>query len=148
MPPDPHVPFTFNDDGTFNLCDEGLYGIAGKLYATFDSFAIDVAPTPPTIAHKLVAPRMYAVDPFTGATTVLAKTDWNLSAIVEADGKIYAFKGVLDGFISISPTAGFPIAHSDLDTLNLRTGQTHKIVGLDPNVSVIFGAAPVRNPHY
>jgi hypothetical protein len=47
IPPDPHVPFTFNNDGTFNLCDEGLYGIGGKLYATFDSFAIDPVQTPP-----------------------------------------------------------------------------------------------------
>ena len=27
IPPDPHVPFTFNPDGTFNLCDETLYGV-------------------------------------------------------------------------------------------------------------------------
>src|SRR6266853_3386342 len=29
MPPDLNIPLTFNADGTFNLCDEGLYGIAG-----------------------------------------------------------------------------------------------------------------------
>lgn len=30
IPPDPNIPLTLNDDGTFNLCDEGLYGIAGN----------------------------------------------------------------------------------------------------------------------
>ena len=59
--PDPNTPFTFNDDGTFNLCDEGLYGFEGKLYATFDSYAIDPTKTPPTKtpptrAHEYMSP--------------------------------------------------------------------------------------------
>lgn len=87
MPPDPNIPLTFNSDGTFNLCDEGLYGIAETLYATFDSYAIDPTQTPPTIVHRYVSPHVYKVDPLTGATTVLAETDWQLSAIVEAGGK-------------------------------------------------------------
>jgi hypothetical protein len=33
MPPDSNIPFTSNDDGTFDLCDESLYGVGGKLYA-------------------------------------------------------------------------------------------------------------------
>jgi hypothetical protein len=52
MPPDSHIPFTFNDDGTFDLCDESLYGVGGQLYATFDSFAIDPTQTPPTRAYE------------------------------------------------------------------------------------------------
>ncbi len=141
MPPDPNIPLTFNNDGTFNLCDEGLYGIAGKLYATFDSYAIDPTQTPPTIAHEYVSPRVYEVDPFTGTTTVLADTDWQLSAIVEADGKVYAFKAVIDGF---DWSIDVPIAHAELDTLDLKTGKTHKIADLDPSLGPIFGAAPVH----
>jgi hypothetical protein len=38
LPPDPNIPFSTNPDGTVNLCDESLYGVHGKLYATFDSF--------------------------------------------------------------------------------------------------------------
>jgi hypothetical protein len=143
MPPDPHVPFTFNSDGTFNLCDEGLYGIAGKLYATFDSFAIDPTQNPPTRAHEDVSPRLYQIDPFTGATTVVAKkTDWQLSALVEVDGRVYAFRGVLDGF---DFTFAFPIAHAELDTLDFKTGKTNKVADIDPSLGPIFGAAPDRS---
>ena len=141
MPPDPNIPLTFNSDGTFNLCDEGLYGIAGKLYATFDSYAIDPAQTPPTIVHQYVSPRVYEVDPFTGATKVLAETDWQLSAIVEADGRVYAFKAVIDGFDS---SIGVPIAHAELVTLDLKTGKTNKIADIDPGLGPIFGATPIH----
>jgi hypothetical protein len=95
-----------------------------------------------------VSPRTYAVDPFTGQTTVLARTDWQLTAILEADGKVYAFKGALDGFIFLSPTSGFPIARPELDTLDLKTGKTKKLVDMDPNIGVVFGAVPVNNPHF
>ena len=142
LPPDPNIPFTFNDDGTFNLCDEGLYGIAGKLYATFDSYAIDPTQTPPTIVHKYVSPRVYEVDPFTGATTIIAKTDWQLSAIVEADGKVYAFKAVIDGF---DWSIDLPISHAELVTLDLNTGKTKKVADIDPSLGPIFGAVPVRS---
>jgi len=141
MPPDPNIPLTFNDDGTFNLCDEGLYGIGGKIYATFDSFAIDPTQTPPTIIHRYVSPRVYEVDPFTGATRILAETDWQLSAIVEVDGKIYAFKAVFDGF---DWSIGVPIGHAELDRLDLKTGKTKKITDIDPSLGPIFGAVPVR----
>jgi hypothetical protein len=141
MPPDPNIPLTFNNDGTFNLCDEGLYGIGGKLYATFDSYAIDPTQTPPNIAHRYVSPRVYKVDPFTGATKVLAETDWQLSAIVEADGKVYAFKAVIDGF---DWSIDVLIGHAELDTLDLNTGKTKKIADIDPSLGPIFGAAPVH----
>jgi hypothetical protein len=143
MPPDRKIPFTFNSDGTFNLCDEGLYGIAGKLFAVFDSFAIDPTQTPPTRAHEYVPPRVYEVDPFIGATRIVANTDWQLSAIVEVDGRAYAFRAVIDGF---DFNFNFPIGHAEVVTLNLKTGQTYRVATVDPNLGLgpIFGAAPVR----
>ena len=141
VPGDPNIPLTFNSDGTFNLCDEGLYGIAGKLYATFDSFAIDPRQTPPTRTHEYVSPRVYQIDPFTGATEVVANTDWALTAIVEVDGTIYAFRGVTDGF---DWDIGLPIGHAELVTLDLKTGKTNKIADLDKSLGAIFGAAPVH----
>jgi len=139
--PDPNIPLTFNNDGTFNLCDEGLYGFDEELYATFDSFAIDPNQTPPTRAHEYMSPYVWQIDPRTGAATFVAKTNWQLSAIFEADGKFYAFRAVFDGF---DFTFNFPLGHAELVTLNLRTGKTAKIADISPSLGPIFGAAPVR----
>lgn len=139
--PDPNIPFTFNSDGTFNLCDEGLYGFDGKLYATFDSFAIDPTQTPPTRAHEYMSPYVWQIDPRSGAATFVANTDWQLSAIVAVNGKFYAFEAISDAF---DFGHGVPIAHAELVTLDLRTGKTGKVADIDPNPGPIFGAAPVR----
>jgi hypothetical protein len=85
---------------------------------------------------------VYEVDPFTGATTVIANTDWQLSAIVEADGKVYAFKAVIDGF---DWSIDVPIAHAELVTLDVKTGKTKKVADIDPSLGPIFGATPVRS---
>jgi hypothetical protein len=138
--PDPNIPLTFNRDGTFNLCDEGLYGFGGELYATFDSYAIH--PKARTIARQYLAPYLWRIDPLTGAATFIANTDLQLSAIVEADGKLYAFKAVLDGF---DFHLHLPIGHAQLVTLDVKTGKTSKIADLDSSVGPVFGAAPVPN---
>jgi len=132
---------TFNDDGTFNLCDEGLYSVGGKLYATFDSFDLDTEPTPPTVAHVHVAPALYQIDPATGAATFIARTDLNLTALVAVEGRLYAFKGVFDAF---DTTFGFPIAHAELVRLNPVTGHIRKLTDIDPSLGIILGATPVR----
>ncbi len=139
--PDPNVPFTSNSDGTFNLCDEGLYGFDGKLYATFDSYAIDPNQTPPTRAHEYMSPYVWQIDPRSGAATFIANTDWQMSALVAVDGKFYAFEAVFDAF---DFDHGVPIAHAELVTLDLRTGKTKKVADVLPNPGPIFGAAPVR----
>ncbi len=140
IPADPTIPLTFNSDGTFNLCDEGLYSVAGSLYATFDSYDIDPTQTPPTIAHVHVAPALYQIDPATGLATFVATTDLGIGALVEVNGRLYGFEGVLDGFDSIY---GVPIAHAKLVTVNLATGQTNALTDVDHSIGVIFGAAPV-----
>jgi hypothetical protein len=139
--PDPNVPFTFNSDGTFNLCDEGLYGFEGKFYATFDSYAIDPTQTPPARTHEYMSPYVWQIDPRTGAATFVANTDWQLSAMVGVNGKFYAFEAVLDAF---DFDHGVPIGHAELVTLDLRTGKTSKVADVVPNPGPIFGAAPVR----
>lgn len=142
MPPDPNIPFTFNSDGTFNLCDEGFYGIEGSLYATFDSFALDPNHTPPTIAHVFVSPALYRIDPSTGNADFVAATDLNLSALVEMDERVYAFRAVADGF---DHTFNFPVLHAEVVRLDLRTGKTGKPIEVDASIGSIFGAAPIRN---
>ncbi len=142
MPPDPNVPFTFNSDGSFNLCDEGFYGIGKELYATFDAFAFDPNAAPPITANVFVAPAIYRIDPTTGRATYVAETDLNLSAFVEVDEEVYGFRGVLDGF---DTTYDFPVAHAEIVRLDLRTGRTGKPIEVDPSIGPIFGAAPIRN---
>lgn len=141
MPPDPNVPFTLNQDGTLNLCDEAIYGIAGKLYAVFDSFALDLTQSPPTRSEIFVAPALYQIDPATGMAALIANTDISLLAMVPVDGRIYAFRGVLDGF---DFNFFFPIAHTELVTMDLSTGTTTYLRDIDHSVGLIFGAAPVR----
>jgi len=139
--PDPNIPFTLNIDGTFNLCDEGLYGFDGKLYATFDSDAIDPTKTPPTRAHEYMSPYLWQIDPRSGAATFVANTEWQVSAIVGVEGKFYAFESVFDGF---DFGIGFPISHAELVTLDLKTGKTHKVANIDASLGPIFGAVPVH----
>jgi hypothetical protein len=136
IPPDPTIPFTYNSDGTFNVCDESLYGVDGKLYATFDSFAID----PNSLGTPIkVEPALYRINPFTGATTRIASTDLKLSASVEVEGKFYAFRGVLTGFAN-----GFPQAYSQIVTLDLKTGKTTWLANISPTLGLILGAVPVH----
>ena len=142
IPPDPTIPLSFNSDGTFNLCDEGLYSVGDNLYATFDSFDIDVSVSPPTVADVHVAPALYRIDPATGLATLVAKTDLQIGALVEVEGRLYGFEGVFDGFDS---TFDIPITHSELVTVNLATGKTNVLTDVDHGIGVIFGAAPVRN---
>ena len=112
-----------------------------KLYATFDSFDVDVSLTPPTVAHVHVVPALYRIDPATGLATFVAKTDLQIGALVEAGGKLYGFEGVLDGF---NWTYDVPIGHSELVTVNLATGKTNVLTDVDHSIGVIFGAVPVR----
>lgn len=138
IPPDPSVPFTFNPDGTMNLCDETLYGVGGKLYATFDSFTID----PNTLATKtVVAPYLYQIDPSTGLATVIGPTSLQLGASVEVGNNFYAFHLVPIGW---SPFG--PIAESELYSMNLSDGSTSFLGRIDPNAGPIFGAAPTPEP--
>lgn len=142
MPPDPIIPFTFNSDGTFNLCGQGFYPVGKELYATMVSFAIDPNQTPPTIAHVFVPPAIYRIDPSTGNATFVAETDPNLTAFVDVDEQVYGFKGVLDGF---DHTYNFPVAHAEIVRLDLRTGRIGKPIEVDPTIGPIFGAAPIRH---
>jgi hypothetical protein len=142
MPPDPNIPFTFNSDGTFNLCGQGFYPVGKELYATMVAFAIDPDQTPPSVAHVFVAPAIYRIDPSTGNATYVAETDVTLTAFVDVDEEVYGFRGALDGF---DHTYDFPIAHAEIVRLDLRTGKTGRPIEVDPSIGPIFGAVPIRH---
>jgi len=135
IPPDPTIPFTLDGDN-LNLCDESLYGVDGKLYATFDSFAVNEK----NLAIKTnVAPDLYQIDPATGIATPVGPTDLQLGASVEVNGKFYAFRLTITGFVD-----GFPQAYSQLVTVDPATGKTTLVRNIDPAAGPIFGAAPIR----
>lgn len=138
--PDPTVPFTLNGDGTFNLCDESLYGIGGSLYATFDSFAINPDRTNPNFLSiaAAVKPMLYRIDPATGVASLVGPTDLQLGSTVAVDGKVYAFRLVITDFVD-----GFPVGSSQLVSLDLASGTTTFLRNIDPAAGPIFGAAPV-----
>jgi hypothetical protein len=139
VPADPSIPFTTNPDGTINLCDETLYGVGGKLYLSFDSFTLD----PNTLAiTPVVDAKLYEVDPKTGKATLIGPTEFNLGATVFDEGRMDAFHLVSTGFGSFGP-----IVRSQIERLNLRTGQTKVMVDVDPKSSGILGAVPVREEH-
>lgn len=139
MPPDPAIPFTFNSDGSINLCDETLYGIGDQLYATFDAFTLD--PVSLTV-HSTVPPALYRIDPSTGAATVVAPTDLNIGATVRAFGTTYAFKWDTTGFTDFGPQV-----QSEIAVFNLQNGQTGFVTLVDAAAGGITGVAPAPLPH-
>ncbi|HLM99696.1 MAG TPA: hypothetical protein VK335_10465 [Bryobacteraceae bacterium] len=137
MPPDPHVPFTFNADGTFNLCDEILSGVGDKLYATFDSFTLNTT----TLAMDfLVAPNLWEINPRTGVATLISPTTANMDALVHLDGRFYAFRLQVTGF---SSTVG-PEGINQLVRFDLENGGTDFVRDIVPAAGPIFGVAPVH----
>jgi len=136
IPPDPSVPFTFNADGTFNLCDEILLGFGNKLYATFDSFTLD----PATLAiHDVVPANLWQIDPETGIATLIAATSLNLDALVHVDGRFYTFHLVFTGFSAFGPQT-----INQLDILDLASGSVKFVLNIDSTAGPIFGAAPIH----
>lgn len=137
MPPDPHVPFTFNADGSFNLCDEILLGVGDKLYATFDSYTLNTT----TLAMDfVVAPDLWEINPQTAVATLISPTSSNMDALARLDGRFYAFRLQITGF---SSTVG-PEAINQLLTFDLENGGTGFVRDIDPAAGPIFGAAPVH----
>jgi hypothetical protein len=124
IPADPAVPFTMNPDGTVNLCDESLYGVGGKLYATFDAFKWD--PVAMAVTAVDVSPALYQIDPATGTTTVIGPTDLNLNGSVDVNGAFFAFNA----------------GTGEVVTLDLANGQTGFLSDLDPAAGLVFGATP------
>ncbi len=137
IPPDPNTPFSVNLDGTVNLCDETLYGVGGKLYATFDSFKVDPVSLMMT---SVVDPNLYEINPFTGVATFVAPTSLNLGATVEVNGRFYAFHLLFTAWTDLGPQA-----QTQLFTLDLENGNTSLVTDIDPAAGPIFGAAQVRS---
>jgi hypothetical protein len=129
MPGITFVPLSTNADGSFNIFDEALFAADGKLFATFDTGAVDILTPNPTLT-PVIAPNLYQIDPATGVATLIGPTAFGLSAAVELNGAAYAFSAPLRGVVA----------------LDLATGKTTFVSNLDPAAGIITGAAPTPEP--
>jgi PEP-CTERM motif-containing protein len=129
MPGITFVPLSTNADGSFNIFDEALFAADGKLFATFDTGAVDILTPNPTLT-PVIAPNLYQIDPATGLATLIGPTDFGLSAGVEVNGTAYAFNAPL----------------REVVTLDLATGKTAFVSDLDPAVGIVTGASPTPEP--
>ena len=127
IPALPFIPLSNNPDGSFNFYDENLFSAGGNLYANFDAGTFN----PGTSVMTTVIPdALYRIDPSTGYATLIAATDFGLSAIVGINGTAYAFSG----------------PSSQILTLNLTNGHTTFVSDVDPSVGIVVGAVATPEP--
>jgi outer membrane protein assembly factor BamB len=128
-------PLIFNPP---TVSDESLYGVGGKLYATFDTFNL-----PESSPVLITPPALYQIDTSTGVATEVASTILNLSASVDVNNGFYAFKEGLAVPSCVGP-APFPCASdAEVFTLDLANGNTSFITDVDLSATAIDGASPV-----
>ncbi len=128
-------PIVFNPP---TVSDESLYGVGGKLYATFDTFKLPVSS--PTL---VVPPALYQINTTDGAATEVGSTMLGLSASVDVNGTFYVFH---EGLADSSCVGPAPVpCRSDAEEfmLNLATGSTSFVTDVDPGATAIYGASPV-----
>jgi hypothetical protein len=121
-----------------SLGDESLYGVGGKLYATFDNF--DLPLSNPTL---ITPPALYQINPSTGFATEVAPTILNLSASVDATGTFYVFKEGLADATCVGPAPVPCASDAEVFTLSLSNGSTSFVADVDPSATAIWGASPV-----
>ena len=137
--------FSSNSDGTINLGDETLYGIDGRLFATFDAFTLDPATLEQT-PDACCGPAVYEINPSTGLARILAPhTSLNLGAAVFLNERFFTFKWIVTGFTDAGPQI-----KSQLLILDLETGRTKPLenaagpIFVDAAAGGVTGAAPIR----
>lgn len=146
IPADSVAPFTPNANGWINLCDETMYGLNGKLYVTYDSYAQDPSPSSPTYLQTATnnAPALYEVDPTSAATTIVGDTSAYLDAVTGAGGNVYAFKVVVINWTKFGPHAKTQLLSIDLTTGQATPAQRGAaLLFVDTAAQGIFGAAPI-----
>ena len=136
MPPDQIYPFTFNADGTIELCDEGFYGFAGRLFAIYDEFTLN----PATLAiTPVTAAALYEINPHTGVASRIASVPMNIGSMVEVSGRFYGFRWLT---LDVGPFG--PEIQSQLVSIDISNGNVAPLRYIDTAAGGILGAVPVR----
>jgi PEP-CTERM motif len=118
--------------------DESLYGLNGKLYATFDAFDL-----PLSSPGVITSPALYEIDPSTGVATSVGSTMLGLSASVDVNNTFYTFHEGLADPSCVGPAPVPCRSDAELFTLNLANGNTSLVTDIDPSATAILGASPV-----
>jgi hypothetical protein len=120
------------------LSDESLYGVGGKLYATFDNFKL-----PLSSPVLITPPALYQINTSTGVAAEVGPTRLNLSASVDANGTFYVFKKGLADATCVGPAPVPCRSDAEEFTLNLANGNTSFVTDVSPGATAIYGASPV-----
>ena len=118
----PSVPAYLAKLGNNLFDDEALFGVGGKLYATFDVFNISTS-------SAVFGPELYQINPTTGAATIVGSTAPYIDAVAEVGGTVYAFT-----------------AADQVLSLDLATGNTAFVNNYDSAASFITGAVATPEP--
>ena len=124
IPAVPFTPTTINPNNTLNAFDEGMFGVNGKLYTTFDAFTVDLKTF--TTASVVIPPALYEIDPNSGFATRIGDTDLNLGAVADVNGTLYAFNS----------------GKQEIVTLDLN-GDTSPVRPFDSAAGIVTGATAV-----
>ena len=124
LPVIPFIPGTPNPDGTVNIFNETLFSAGGDLYATLDADIFD--PRVPVI-NPVVDPKLYQINPSTGAATAVSSTELLITSLLDVNGTVYGFAGNAEA-----------LSHSF--TLDVANGNTTFITNVDPAAGLISGA--------
>lgn len=127
MPAIPFLPLSQNPDGTLNVYDEAFFEANQTLYATFDAASIDLSNGNIT---PVVSPMLYRIDPSSAHATAIGPTAFGLGAAVQIEGITYAFLN----------------ATGQIATLDLSTGNTTAIGGIDPSAGIVSAAVATPEP--
>jgi hypothetical protein len=146
IPADSVAPFTPNENGWINLCDETMYGTDGKLYVTYDSYSTDPSPSSPTYleTNMHIAPVLYEVDPTSAATAQVGDTSAYLDALTAVDGNVVAFKVLVINWNKFGPHARTQLLALDITSGQVTPAQRGAApLYFDAAAQGIFGAAPI-----
>lgn len=128
-------PLVFNPP---TVSDESLYGVAGKLYATFDTFNLPVSS--PVL---IIPPALYQINTSSGVATKVAPTMLNISASVDVNNTFYTFKEGLPDPSCVGPAPVPCRSDAEVFTLDPANGNTSFVTNVDPSATAIYGASPV-----
>jgi hypothetical protein len=127
IPGVPYIPGSTNPDGSFNFYDEAIFGAGGKLYITYDAFVFSFDTF--SVVKTVIDPKLYEVNPATGAATLVGPTDLQIGAVTGINGVYYAFNEI-----------------GQITTLDFTTGSTSYVTDFDPAAGVIQGAVAAPTP--